>query len=408
MARYYGILLSTMVIFVLVIQPFARGQEPGKVIDYNIACWIDLSGPYAAITKGMIDGTNIWLGYWNKTMGKKLGIKITSKVYDSQYNAAIVAARYPGVVASDRPIVMTFHGGPIAMSLLEKLPADKIPGIMITPMHGFMNKSHGWEFSALSTYAESHATCVSYWLSKWKEKRPMRVAGVSFESPAGEDDINGVKKYCETTQGIEWTVKEITPGQPVSLTTVIRRIIAAKTDYVALAHTSSGMATFYNGMKELGVLGKIPVANPGFFGLDAIKAKLGVEYLNGQFEAEPFDVADTRNEGAKIFFENRDEFAKGANWGSSETIWGYISTTLITQAAERAVKKVGAKNLTGSALFDELNAGKFHGYGVISDVQFNPENRLQGVTQMKVFEGKEGKIVDVSGFIPIPKISKWY
>ena len=51
----------------------------------------------------------------------------------------------------------------------------------------------------------------------------------------------------------------------------------------------------------LGVLGKVPIANPGFFGLKKIKNKLGVEYANGQFEAEPFDESDMTNEGARIF-----------------------------------------------------------------------------------------------------------
>ena len=105
------------------------------VFTYNVTLLADNSGPFADLSKRLAARSTV-IQWWNDNEGKKLGIKLNSKTYDTRYDPSVVASIWPGIVSSEKPILGLGLGGPDVSALQERLPDDKIPVLYSTPGYG--------------------------------------------------------------------------------------------------------------------------------------------------------------------------------------------------------------------------------------------------------------------------------
>ncbi len=66
-------------------------------VEYQIPALADFSGPYADLTKHLIARDAV-IKWWNDNDGKKIGVKLTVKEYDTRYDGTIVASMWPGIL----------------------------------------------------------------------------------------------------------------------------------------------------------------------------------------------------------------------------------------------------------------------------------------------------------------------
>ena len=151
------------------------GAAPARAQStYNVSISLDYSGPFAAVMDSWYGGQQSVFDWWYETRGKTLGVKLNVKTYDMRYDASQVARTWPQILADDKPIVFLGMGTPDLVSLMKRLPGDKVPMVMGTAMVGPLWTANGWHFSFRPTYSQEFAGLFSYLQSRLPEKRALR------------------------------------------------------------------------------------------------------------------------------------------------------------------------------------------------------------------------------------------
>lgn len=376
---------------------------------YTITIATDFTGPFADVMESWHGSQLAIINWWNETRGKELGVKVEPKAYDMRYDASEIAKRWPSIVSSDEPIVHLGMGGPDLVSLMKRLPNDKIPMIMGTAMLGQVWTPNGWHFSPRPTYSHEFAGMFEHLRKRLNENRPLRIGAVSTAGIAPwEDQVNGVVKLAEISPD-KFEMAEIVsvPRQPVSITNEIHRLMRSKPDVILTGTTTAHVVATLRALQELGH--KVPVVTSSHNGLTEVAKSIDMPALEGSFSV--FSMAPFMEEDieARAIFDKYKP-AK-ATWGQTAT-QSAAQTILALRVLERAIEKVGADKVTGQAMYDALLSGPYEAsslLGLLPTVQFGkdapfPTNDLKA----KAFTVKDGQFVSVSkDWMPVPAIPKW-
>ena len=372
--------------------PVAMAAE---TTEYIIPFYGDLTGPYSELFKQIVPTHKLMFDWWNENIGKKIGVKLTEKVYDTRYDAAETASIHSRVAPTIKPIAIITGGGPMIVPIVEKLAEQKIVAMHWTAGYTFLHRPGGWAFCPLRGYASQWAGFVEWVTANWKEQRKPRIISAVFEGVAGKDIASTVlDPWMQKNPKIEFVFGETMwhDPKPVDLSGHVRKLMKEKPDYILLGPTSISASAFYSAMRELGYLEKTKVMNPCYLGIDTLAKMLGKDTIEGQYEANPIDFTPGI-QAHKIYMENIDNYLKGNPWGgvTAQSMFNVVS---LSRAIEKAVKNVGPTKLTGQAVYDVLNKGEFKAeemYGLTGDIKFTPDDRLAGVQTVSIYQMKNGK-----------------
>ena len=385
------------------------GQSAQAQATYNVSVSLDYSGPFAAVMDSWYGGQQSVFDWWNETRGKQLGVKLNLKTYDMRYDASQVARTWPQILADDKPIVFLGMGTPDLVSLMKRLPADKVPMIMGTAMVGPLWTADGWHFSFRPTYSQEFAGLFSYLQAKLPEKRALRIGTVSTQGIAGYvDQVNGVVKLAQTypdrftIAGSQWV-----DNTPINVTSQIRDLMGSKPDVILVGTNTAQVVATVKALKELGA--KVPVVTSSHNGLTEVAKALPLSDLEGSYSVFAFAPSmDPSVKAAEIF----------EKYNKTKGTWGLVAAQTAAQsllalsAIERAIATVGADKLTGQAVYDALEGPAFgpeHFQGLLKSVQFTkaapfPTTNLA----VKAITVKDGKLVPVSAdWMAVPELAKW-
>jgi branched-chain amino acid transport system substrate-binding protein len=403
------ILITVMVVLTLII--FSR---PISAVEYNISGSVDYTGPYAVVMP-LADGAGkVIVAWWNEEVGKKLGVKINRVVKDTRYDPALTASLWPGILSSLKPIIHMGLGGPDVAALMRRLPQDKVPMVMSTGTYGFIWVPNQWVFQPRPTYVHEAAGFFNYAHMNLIKDRPLRLATISSKvSPAYVDGANGLKAFCEATPWAEFVGVEWVKMKPVSLVSEVRRLARKKPDYIQIMTNTYQSLGCIKAQKELGIHIPVVLASHNGLQMSALAAK-DMKILEGHYDACAMDPAlDTTSPGAQVFEKYKKKI------GLDKIPWAVIpvqssgQTLIGLKAVERAIKKVGANNVTGKDVYEAFYAGSFDGdkdllglmptLTVTKNAPFSEKN-----IKVKATTVKNGKQVLVGGgWIPVPKVPKW-
>ena len=165
--------------------------------EYVISASADYSGPFADVMPNAMSGINAVADWWTKDVGEKLGVKVRVKIYDMRYDPAQIAKTWPSILSSDHPIMHLGFGSPDLVTLMKRLPSDKVPMLIGTAMVGLVWVPNGWHYSIRPTYSHEFAGLLAE-LQKRKGSK-LIVGPISTQNQAGfVDQVNGVRKLAET------------------------------------------------------------------------------------------------------------------------------------------------------------------------------------------------------------------
>ena len=403
-SKLSGMLAAGAFALLSVAAPPAQAQT-----NYNVSISLDYSGPFAAVMDSWYGGQQSVFDWWNETRGKNLGVKLNVKTYDMRYDASQVARTWPQVLADDKPIVFLGMGTPDLVSLMKRLPADKVPMVMGTAMVAPLWTANGWHFSFRPTYSQEFAGLFSYLQGQLPEKRALRIGTVSTQGIAGYvDQVAGVVKLAQTypdrfvVANSQWV-----DNTPINVTSQIRDMLATKPDLVLVGTNTAQVVATVKALKELGA--KIPVVTSSHNGLTEVAKAVPMADLEGSYSVFGFAPSVDPSVSAAQIFEKYNK-TKGT-WGLTAARTS-AQALLATAAIERAIATVGATKLTGQAVYDALEGPAFgpeHFQGLLKSVQFTKEAPFPTTNlSVKAVTVKDGKLVAVSNdWMPVPELAKW-
>jgi branched-chain amino acid transport system substrate-binding protein len=385
-------------------------------VEYKIPALTDFSGPYADLGKHYASREAV-IKWWNDNEGKKLGVKLTAKIYDTRYDGTVVASMWPGILNEMKPIIGLGLGGADASALQQRLANDKVPMVYPTPAYGFGWLPNQWVFNARPTYAHEWVTGLLWYAGQNPQKRPLKVAFLSSQSaPAFVDFIKGVDKYIKTVlepKGVATVVAtEWVEMQPVDLSSQMKKIIDAKADIIIGTGNTTMAAAALRAEQLHGV--NIPtLASPWMTIWPVATAMKSYTPWEGHMVVTGAAPTAEKNGKAWQFYQvlNKD-YGLPAEWNPF-SVMGISQGLLAVRAVEHAARKVGADKLTGQVVFDTLLNDQFTEdelMGVLPTLKFSKEAPFptQG-GKVKVEWVKDGKYqLATPNWLTIPSdVTKW-
>jgi len=74
------------------------GVFPARAAEYVMSASADYSGPFADVMPSAMSGIQAVVNWWNKEVGKGLGVKVDIKISDMRYDAAVIARTWPSIL----------------------------------------------------------------------------------------------------------------------------------------------------------------------------------------------------------------------------------------------------------------------------------------------------------------------
>jgi len=385
-------------------------------VEYKVPGLLDFSGPFADLSKQLVSRDAV-VKWWNDNDGKKLGVKLTVKNYDTRYDGTVVASMWPGILAEMKPIIGMGLGGADLNALQQRLPNDKVPMIYAPPGYGFGWLPNQWVFNARATYVHEWVTALTWYAAQNPQKKPLKVAFLSTQaSPAFVDFVKGIDKYIKTVlepKGIATVVAtEWIEIQPVDLSSPMKKIIDAKADVIIGTGNTTMAAAALRAEQLHGV--NIPtIAAPWHTIWPLAQAMKSYAPWEGHMVVTGIASTTDKNSKAWQFYQTLSKsYGLPAEWNPINLL-GISQALLTVRAVEHAARKVGADKLTGQAVYDTLLADEFTEdelMGVLPTLKFNSDAPfpLQG-GKVRVEWVKDGKYqLATPDWLAIPSdVAKW-
>jgi branched-chain amino acid transport system substrate-binding protein len=374
--------------------------------DYVFSASADYSGPFADVMPNAMSGINAVADWWNKEVGQKIGVNVKVKIYDMRYDAAQIAKTWPAILSSDKPVIHLGFGSPDLVTLMKRLPGDKVPMLIGTAMVGAVWVPDGWHYSIRPTYSHEFAGLLS--ALQEKKGKKLVIGPISTQNQAGfVDQVAGVRKLAATyPDRFEVLDTQWVETAPVLLTANVRTLAAGNPDVLLIGGTTAQVVAAAKAMGELGV--KIPIIASTHNGLTEVAKGIDLANIEGSFSA--FSFAPPEREGLpieKVYEANK----KDGKWGLI-TAQSAAQALLAFRVLEKAVAKVGADKVTGEAMRAALLDNVYTEQellGALPTLDYDASAPFPiGEIKVSADVVKNGKVVPyTSGWMPVPALTKW-
>ena len=384
----------------------AASSFSAPAADYVFSASADYSGPFADVMPNAMSGINAIADWWNNEVGRKLGVNVKVKIYDMRYDPAQIAKTWPSILSSDQPVMHLGFGSPDLVTLMKRLPGDKVPMLIGTAMVGVVWVPNGWHYSIRPTYSHEFAGLLS---ALQEQRRKKLVIGpISTQNQAGfVDQVNGVRKLAATyPDRFEVLATQWVDTSPVSLTANVRALAAGNPDVLLIGGTTVQVVAAAKAMGELGI--KIPIIASTHNGLTEVAKGIDLTSIEGSFSAFSFAPPERAGLPIEKIYEAHKKEGK----------WGLITAQSAAQALlafrvlEKAVAKVGVDKVTGEAMRNALLDNTFTErelLGVLPTLDFDTSAPFPiGEIKVSAEVVKGGKIEPFGdNWLAIPDLAKW-
>ena len=384
---------------------------------YKVPVISDFTGSWAQLFKAWVPMQKAVFAWWNNTEGKRLGVELDLKHYDGRYDSSVIASMWPGILAECKPIIALGGGGADVAALQQRLPRDKVPVIYGTATYGYGWLPNQWLFQARPLYVQEWLAAMMWYAEQHPEKRPLRVAFLSCQIAAALDIVKGIEKYVSDVlepKGLAKIVaKEYTDTNPVDTSSQVKKIVDAKADLVLGVVTPAMSSAYIRACELYGV--NIPTIGSPHHTIWAFgKAMKTYKPFEGHLVVAAHAPVTDKNSKAYEFYKLLvEKYGLKKNSYNPYTMMALNQSILAVRAVEHAVKKVGAANLTGQAVYDAILAKPFTEEELmcaLPTLQFTKEAPFStGEPKVMIETVKNGEYtLAAPEWIPVPAdVEKW-
>lgn len=409
---------KALFIFIVLAALLLGGNQVwAKVREYKVPVISDFSGSWAQLFKAWIPMQKAVFAWWNDTEGKKLGVQLELKHYDGRYDSSVIASMWPGILAECKPIIALGGGGADVAALQQRLPSDKVPVIYGTATYGYGWRPNQWLFQVRPLYVQEWLAAMMWYAEQHPEKRPLRVAFLSCQIAAALDLVKGVDKYVSDVlepKGVATVVaKEYTDTNPVDTSSQVKKIVDAKADLVLGVVTPAMSSAYIRACDLYGV--NIPTIGSPHHTIWAFgKAMKTYKPFEGHLVVAAHAPVTDKNCKAYDFYNLLvEKYGLKKDSYNPYTMMALNQSILAVRAVEHAVKKVGAANLTGQAVYDAILSEPFTEEELmctLPTLQFTKEAPFStGELKVMIETVKNGEYtLAAPEWIPVPTgVEKW-
>jgi hypothetical protein len=384
-----------------------RVCAPAMAATYVMSASADFTGPFADVSPSAVSGIRAIAAWWNETKGKDLGVDVDIRVHDMRYNAAVVASTWPSILSTEKPIMHLGFGTPDLITLMKRLPEDKVPMLMSTAMVGLVWKPNGWHFSFRPTYSHEFVGLLNY-LQK-KKGGKLVIGALSTQTAAGfVDQVKGVQKFAEVNPDrfamldVQWV-----DASPVSVVNEVRTLVRQQPDVLLVGGTTAQVIATGKALRELNA--NIPIIMSTHNGLTEVEKGIDLKEIEGSYSVFAF-APDNQEKLPVRDLYNKYHTGTGS-WGIAAAQSAY-QTLLALRILEKAIAKVGKDNVTGQAMYDAMLSSTFTEAELMEslpDTKFDTTAPFPvGKLKVKAQVVHDGKITPLGNdWIPVPDLPKW-
>ena len=375
------------------------GLSTSNVVAADEIKWgvlIDLSGPTSDWGKNQVKG-QLDAMRWVNEHGGINGKKLKLIVIDDGYKVPRGVAGYNRLVDSEKVLGLYVQSTGTTMTLIKKIVADGVATIAASFTSKFQNpKKTPFSFFVSPSYGTMGRITLKWIKDNWKDKsRNPKICFLYPDNKYGRDILNVCKDYAKKIgvdvgpdQVINWPTKDAT----VQLTNMKRY----DPDFAYITSTAMNGAVILKNAKALGLRTKF-ISNIRNFEESLITLSGGA--AEGTYGVHPIAPYGAPVPGMKKVVEAHEKWHPGEK-GTNVYVEGWVNILGVTEALKMADK---GGDLTPSGIRNAFEKFKdFDTGGLAPPLTFTATDHRASMGA-KIYEIKDGKMVDVSGWIKLPR-----
>ena len=375
------------------------GLTAGKAVGADVIKWgvlIDLSGPTSDWGKNQVKG-QLDAMRWVNEHGGINGKDLKLIVIDDGYKVPRGVAGYNRLVDSEKVPGLYVQSTGTTMTLAKKIVADGVATIAASFTSKFQNpKKTPFSFFVSPSYGTMGRIALKWIRDTWKDKgRNPKISYLYPDNKYGRDILAVCKDYAKKIgvdvgpdQVINWPTKDAT----VQLMNMKRY----DPDYAFITSTAMNGAVILKNAKSLGLRTKF-ISNIRNFEETLISLSGGA--AEGSYGVHPISPYGAPVPGMKKVVESHEKWHKGET-GTNVYVEGWVNILSVSEAL-RMADKAGKLNPSGIREAFE----KFKGFdtgGLAPPMTFTSSDHRAAMAA-KIYEIKNNKMVDISGWVGLPR-----
>lgn len=372
---------------------------PGSAMASGEIKWgvlIDLSGPTSDWgknqAKGQLDAMR-WVNEHGGINGKNLKLIVIDDSYDTRKGVA----GYKRLVDSEKVVGLYIQSTGTTMTLAKKIVSDGVATIAASFTSKFQNpKRTPFSFFVSPSYATMGRITLKWIKDNWKDtSRNPKICYLYPDNKYGRDILAVCKDYAKKIgvdvgpdQVINWPTRDAT----VQLTNMRRY----DPDFAYITSTAMNGAVILKNARALGIRTKF-VSNIRNFEETLIDLSGGA--AEGSYGVHPIAPYGAPVPGMKKIVESHEAWHKGEK-GTNVYVEGWVNILTVSEALKMA-DKAGKLNPAGIRdAFEQFR--DFTTGGLAPPLTFTAKDHRASMSA-KIYEIKGGKMVDVSGWVTLPR-----
>jgi branched-chain amino acid transport system substrate-binding protein len=362
---------------------------------------IDLSGPTSDWGKNQVKGQLDAMRWVNENGGIN-GKELKLIVIDDGYKVPRGVAGYNRLVDSEEVMGLYVQSTGTTMTLAKKIVADGIVTIAASFIGVFQDPAKfPNSFYMSPSYNDMARIALKWSRTTWKDaSRNPKLCYLYPDNKYGRAILGTSKDYAKKIgvevgpdQVINWPTKDAT----VQLINMNR----FNPDYAYITSTAMNGAVILKNAKALG-LGTKFISNIRNFEESLITLSGGA--AEGTYGVHPIAPYGAQVPGMKKVVKSHEKWHKGEK-GTNVYVEGWVNILCVAEALKRAdsAGKLNPAGIRGAfEQFDNFETG-----GLAPPLTFTSKDH-RGSMAAKIYQIQDSKMVDVSGWIELPRDMEYF
>jgi branched-chain amino acid transport system substrate-binding protein len=375
---------------------FGIGQTAGKPEKLVFGVIADMTGPYAPVTGPANAAMADVAEYVNETGGIK-GVPLEVVVRDCASKVDIGMNMYMQMrEMKPRPSMIYSLISGVTEALKARSNEDQL--VLLGTSNPEVVFPTTYVFGSFVTYADECGLWLQWLVESWKEKRPPRLAFLTWDSTLGKGVLyDEVYNYAKS-KGIEVVGVELFGVRDLDVTNQLMKIRAKQADWIFTNSLSNGPVVIAKTAKQMGYkVGLVGAA------LDDSTLFIDRNAMEGAMAIHTFcNWSETNNKGIQLMNKYFEKNKRPPTYRTYMYPMGFTSVLLFREVVSRIVDKYGWDMLNGPTLRKELEAMKEFNAEDIGIFSYSPDRHAP--EKAKVLQIKGGKMVPVTGLRICPDL----
>ena len=402
--KLVSFIAAALALMMVVMACAPAAQKPAvsaKPKVYTFYLFADVSGPYAAIQAGLVDGFKDAMKYISEEKGGIDGVPMELVFRDTGGDLKAAIAAYEAYRSvSPKPFFMWPMESATGEALKDRFIEDDIVGLTSAASAATIYPA-GNIFTFTTSYTDGLGYYID-WLAQTQPK-PVKLAFLTWDNTFGRAILTDeIRDYCKQ-KGVDLVAEEVFGPTQMDVTTQLTRIKEKGANWVFTNTLGGAPAVILKSADSLGLIGKMNFCGCQWALDKQALIGLGGKLAEGFTGPSPFRSWDEESDPYIKMVSDRAKAAGGDVWqkkaGSRLVycgLWTYMKSII-----EQSIAEVGWDKLSGKVLRKYMEQTTAYDCGTTSITYTAAKHESVGARVLNV---KDGKILPVTDWGKCPDL----